>query len=51
MRTFNYYIFAGAGYMKFISMVDYNNEAIMLQPLYTEGRFLSEGNYPNPYEI
>ena len=51
LRTFNPYIIAGAGYMKFNPMVDFNNEAIELQPLGTEGQFISEGNYPNPYKL
>ncbi|OFY97407.1 MAG: hypothetical protein A3K10_02530 [Bacteroidetes bacterium RIFCSPLOWO2_12_FULL_31_6] len=49
--AFTPYLLAGIGIFNFNPMVQINNEWIELQPLGTEGQFISSGNYPDPYKL
>ena len=51
-RSFNPYVFAGFGYFFFNPKAEYNGEMIALQPLGTEGQYITEtSNHPKPYKL
>lgn len=50
-KLFNPYLFVGYGMFWFNPTAILNDETYELQPLGTEGQFLSEGDYPAPYKL
>jgi len=49
-RTVNPFFFMGLGYFWFNPTAEINGERYSLQPLGTEGQFITEGNYEKPYK-
>jgi hypothetical protein len=47
----NPYLVAGIGYFWFNPKADYNGKSYELQPLGTEGQYISGGNHPEPYKL
>lgn len=50
-RRVNPYLIAGVGYFHFNPVAEYNGESVELQPLGTEGQYIAEDTYPDPYEL
>lgn len=50
-KIFNPYVFIGYGMFWFNPTAVLNGKTYNLQPLGTEGQFLSEGDYPAPYKL
>ncbi len=51
-RTFNPYVFAGFGWFFFNPKAEYNGTMVELQPLGTEGQYITEtSDHPKPYKL
>jgi Domain of unknown function (DUF6089) len=50
-RLINPFVFLGLGYFWFNPTAEVNGVRYDLQPLGTEGQFIEEGNYEDPYEL
>lgn len=50
-RAVNPYGMFGLGYFWFNPKADYNGKTYSLQPLGTEGQYITGGNYPKPYKL
>ncbi len=51
MRKFNPYVFGGFGMFHFNPKAELNGTWYELQPLGTEGQYISESNYVKPYKL
>ncbi len=50
-RAVNPYGMLGLGYFWFNPKADYNGKSYALQPLGTEGQYITGGSYPEPYQL
>lgn len=51
MRRINPYVFAGYGYFHFNPKAELNGASYELQPLGTEGQYITNGGYEKPYKL